>query len=69
MLLPRPKWYPAKKEQRFTTGDLLNHFRTEMWAKAMGCGNFDSFVKQQHQTKSRQNKTNPMTGALFYSKR
>jgi len=69
LLLPRPKWYPAKKEQRFTTGDILNHFRTEIWAKAMGCGNFDSFVKQQHQTKSRQNKTNPMTGALFYSRR
>jgi len=62
------KWHPAKKEQRFTTGDLLNQLRTEMWAKAIGCGNFDSFVKQQHQTKSRQNKTNPMTGALFYSR-
>lgn len=68
-LLPRPKWYPAKKEQRFTTGDLINHLRTEMWAKAVGCGNFSSFVKHQHHTKSRRNKTNDMTGALFYSRR
>lgn len=30
LLLPRPKWYPAKKEQRFTTGDLINHLRTEI---------------------------------------
>jgi len=69
LLLPRPKWYPAKKPQRFTTGDLVNRLRTELWAKAVGCGNFSSFVKQQHATRSRRNKTNDMTGALFYSRR
>ncbi|HYN44363.1 MAG TPA: transposase, partial [Candidatus Limnocylindrales bacterium] len=53
ILLPRPKWYPAKKEQRFTSGDLVNHLRTEMWAKALGCGNFSGFVADQHRTKSR----------------
>lgn len=69
LILPRPKWYPAKKEQRFTTGDLINHLRTELWAKAIGCGNFSSFVKQHHQTKSQRNTTNHMTGALFYSRK
>ncbi|MEM0941063.1 MAG: hypothetical protein AAGI25_14925 [Bacteroidota bacterium] len=60
---------PGQKKQRFTTGDLINHLRTELWAKAVGCGNFSGFVKQQHQTKSRRNTTNDMTGALFYSRK
>ncbi|MCK5101548.1 MAG: hypothetical protein KAR17_01995, partial [Cyclobacteriaceae bacterium] len=67
--LPRPKWYPAKKQQRFTSGDLVNHLRTEMWAKAVGYGNFSGFVKQEHLTKSQSIKANPMTGALLYSRR
>ena len=69
LLLPRPKWYPAKKQQRFTSGDLVNHLRTEMWAKAVGYGNFSGFVKQEHLTKSQSIKANPMTGALLYSRR
>lgn len=68
-LLPRPKWYPAKKEQRFTSGDLVNHLRTEMWAKAMGCGNFSGFVSNQHYTKSRRNVANPLSSSIFYSRK
>lgn len=67
-LLPRPKWYPAKADNRFTTGDLVNHLRTELWAKGLGT-NFSGFVKKEHQTKSRRNKSNPLSGALFYSRR
>lgn len=68
-LLPRAKWYPAKPEQRFTTGDLLNQLRTELWTKALGCGNFSGFVKHEHQTKSRRNKINPAISAALYSRR
>jgi hypothetical protein len=67
-LLPRPKWYPAKEGDRFTTGDLVNHLRTELWAKGLG-SNFSGFVKKEHETKSRRNKTNSLSGALFYSRR
>jgi hypothetical protein len=69
LLLPRPKWYPAKKDQRFTSGDLLNHLRTELWAKALGCGNFSGFVSHQHQTKSQGNTTNALSSAILYSRR
>ncbi len=69
ILLPRPKWYPAKKEQRFTSGDLVNHLRTEMWAKALGCGNFSGFVADQHRTKSRSISTNPLQSAVLYSRK
>jgi hypothetical protein len=69
ILLPRPKWYPAKTDQRFTSGDLVNHLRTELWAKALGCGNFSGFVTQQHQTKSHRNKAIPLSSAILYSRR
>ena len=69
VLLPRPKWYPAKKEQRFTSGDLVNNLRTELWAKALGCGSFSGFVSNQHHTKSQKNSANPLTSALLYSRR
>lgn len=69
ILLPRPKWYPAKKDQRFTSGDIINHLRTEMWARALGCGNFSGFVSDQHRTKNRRNSTNPLASAILYSRR
>ena len=69
MLLPRPRWHPAKKQQRFTTGDLINQVRTELWARALGCGNFSAFVKTQQLNKTRRNKTKPLTSAILYSRR
>jgi len=68
-LLPRPKWYPAKKEQRFTSGDLINQLRTELWAKALGFGSFYSFVSNQHQTQSLRNETNPLSSAILYTRK
>lgn len=68
-LLPRSKWYPAKKKQRFTSGDLVNHLRTELWAKALGCGSFSGFVASQHHAKSQRNSTNPLTSAILYSRK
>ena len=65
-VLPRPKWYPAKKEQRLTTSEILNLLRTQMWARALGCGNFSGFVKQQHRIKAAKNIANPLHSAFFY---
>lgn len=69
LLLPRPKWYPPKKEQRFTSGDLVNHLRTELWAKALGGGNFSGFVSHQHRTKGQGNTTSALSSAILYSRR
>lgn len=69
ILLPRPKWYPAKKEQRFTSGDLINQLRTELWAKALGYGSFYSFVSEQHHTQSLKNHTNPLSSAILYTRK
>jgi hypothetical protein len=63
--LPRPVWYPAKNQQRPTSGDLINLLRTQLWAKALG-GNFSGFVNQQTRIKNYKNKTNALTSALFY---
>jgi hypothetical protein len=63
-----PAFVTAKEGDRFTTGDLLNHLRTELWAKGLG-SNFSGFVKKEHQTKSRRNTSNTLSSALFYSRR
>lgn len=65
-LLPRAKWYQPKENQRLTTGDMINNLRAQLWAKALGCDSFTGFVKQQNETRSRKNITNPLSSALFY---
>jgi len=67
-LLPRPKWYQYKENQRITTKDMINNLRAQLWAKALGCDSFDGFVKQQHQTRSRKNISEPLSSAIFYQR-
>lgn len=67
--LPRSRWYRAKKNQRITTGDILNNLRAQLWAKALGCDSFPGFVKQQIETQSQKNVANPLTSALFYQRK
>jgi len=67
-VLPRAKWYKTKPEQRITTGDIINNLRAQLWAKALGCDSFKGFVKQQHETRSLKNTTNPMSSAIFYQR-
>lgn len=64
-MLPRPKWYPQKDNQRITTGDLINNIRAQLWAKAIGLS-FSGFVDQQLKSQSTRNKTNPCNSAMFY---
>jgi len=63
--LPRPKWYPKKANARITTGDLLNHIRAQLWAKAIGI-NFSGFVNQQFKLQSQKNEVNPSVSAMLY---
>lgn len=65
VLLPRPKWYPGKKELRHSTGDLLNNLKAQAWAKATGMS-FSGFVDQELKTRSQRNTANPFTSAIFY---
>ncbi|MBA7535047.1 hypothetical protein ES705_27297 [subsurface metagenome] len=65
-ILPRPKWYPAKKEQRLSTGEIINLLRSQLWAKALGCDSFSGFVKREIETRSRKNYAPTLSSALFY---
>jgi hypothetical protein len=64
-ILPRPKWYPAKKEQRITSSEIINLFRCQYWLEKPHL-NFSGFVKKEHLHKNLKNITNPFTSAIFY---
>lgn len=66
--LPRAKWYPMGKLKRNTTGDILNTFKTQLWARYIGF-NFDHFVKWQTNLRNRGNLTNPTLAAAFYARK
>lgn len=63
--LPRPKWYLKQKNKRDTCGDLINDFRAQLWAKAIGIS-FSSFVNQQIKTQSQRNEAKHYSSAMFY---
>ena len=65
-LIPRPKWYPAKMEQRLSTGEIINLLRTQLWAKALGCESFSGFVKRELETRSRKNYAPSLSSAICY---
>lgn len=65
LVLPRPRWHPAKKNQRLSSCEIINLLRTQMWSKAIGM-NFSGFVKQQQQQRSLRNVVNPCTSAFLY---
>lgn len=66
-MLPRPKWYSKKNDQRYSTGDIINNFRAQLWASAIGV-NFTGFVEQETIAESRRNESNPFTSAVFYQR-
>lgn len=63
--IPRPKWYLKQSDKRYTSGDLLNDFRAQLWAKAIGI-NFSGFVDQEIKRRSQKNNANPCNSAMFY---
>lgn len=66
--LPRAKWYPIHKSHRNTTGDIINIFKSQLWARYMGF-NFNRFVKIQTSSQNRQNYSNPTLAAALYSRK
>lgn len=63
--LPRAKWYPSVPQKRQTTGDILNIFRSQVWAKNANI-NFSHFVNLHKLIKNRGNTINPTYSAAFY---
>jgi len=64
-LLPRPRWYQKQPDKRITTGDMINNFRAQIWAHAIGL-NFSSFVNCEFESRSRRNRPKPHVSAMFY---
>jgi len=67
-ILPRPKWYPPKLEQRITTSEIINLFRAHCWIKPTH-GNFLGFLQNEHLARSLKNETNPLTAAILYTRK
>ena len=65
--LPKAKWYPNKKVNRESTGDLLNTFRSQLFARSMNI-NFYDFVKLQKALRNRKNYVEPTISAHFYNR-
>ncbi len=65
--LPKAKWYPNKKVNRESTGDLLNTFRSQLFARSMNI-NFYDFVKLQKALRNRKNYVEPTISANFYNR-
>jgi len=62
--LPRPKWYPGKPTDRWTTGDICNRFRAEEYANSIGWS-FSGFAAKQCQERNHKKRINPAISALF----
>lgn len=63
--LPKPKWDPPKDNQRISTNEILNLFRTQLWAQGLGT-NFSGFVSRQYETRTLKNTADPLISALCY---
>lgn len=67
-ILPRPKWYPAKPEQRITTSEVINLFRANIWAKLNNI-NLIGFMKNEHSSRTLKNDTDPLMAAFLYNRK
>lgn len=65
--LPRPKWYPKKKNQRITTQDLINQFRAINWTNSVKI-NFSDFVDMEKKQRSAKNNPIHALSNLFYAR-
>jgi hypothetical protein len=67
-LLPRPKWYPAKAEQRITGSEMINLFRCQYWFDKPHL-NFSGFVKNEYHIQTHKKISNPFTAAISYARK
>jgi hypothetical protein len=67
-ILPRPKWYPAKTQQRITGSEIVNLFRCQYWFEKAKL-NFSGFMKKEHLNQTLKNMSNPATATIFYARK
>jgi hypothetical protein len=65
-IIPRPIWYHSKKQQRLSTGEIINLLRAQLWSRALGCDSFSGFVKRELETRSRKKYAPSLSSSLFY---
>lgn len=67
--LPRPNWYPQKNsQQKQTTGDIINHFRSQIIAKNKGI-NFNHFINLQRTIKNHKNRPPIDLATIIYNRK
>lgn len=66
-ILPRAKWDPPKGNQRLSTCEITNLFRAQLWSQSTG-NSFSAFVKNQHQTRSQRNSSEPQFAPFYVRK-
>lgn len=66
--LPRTKLYPTQSSKSLTTGDMINTFKSQMWAKSINI-NFINFVNMQYSLGSQKNAVNTTISAAFYARK
>ena len=64
-VLPRPKWDPARENQRLSTTELMNLFRLQNWSTYIKA-HFSGFMSKQHEHRSSKNYVDPLISAAFY---
>lgn len=67
-ILPRPKWYPASKDQRITVTEMLSHFRFLFWTR-QNKSHFSGFVQKEHNHHKLKKITNPFDAVVFYQRK
>lgn len=66
--LPHTKWYTKRKDNKLTTGDIINQIRTQIYVDTINI-NFDHFVKIYKNTRSHLNRANMLLSAAFYCRK
>jgi hypothetical protein len=66
-ILPRAKWDPPKENQRLSTNEVTNLLRAQLWSQSTG-NSFSGFVKNQHQTRSQRNLSEPQFAPFYVRK-
>ena len=66
-ILPRASWDPPKQNQRLSTCEITNLFRAQLWSRSTE-SSFSGFVKNQHQTQSQKNSSEPQFAPFYVRK-
>jgi hypothetical protein len=66
--MPRAKWYPKKRIERLTTGDIINNLKSQLWAKSLDI-NFNHFVNIHTKMRNTKNRPQPTQAAFLYCRK